>query len=130
MQKPSPRLFADSIEPITRESPDQVFFIRIEGRPQEDNPEALEVAGGYINIWIDTDVFRDAELQAMEAIQNEGWRPHRFDHWSVLGRDECPEEGLEAFDEAVEAGVSLSIFTWGHDEQMEDETEQDASSNH
>lgn len=126
MQKPPPRLFADSIEPVIRESPDQVFFIRIEGRPQEDNPEAHEVAGGYINIWIDTDVFRDAEVEAMEAIQNEGWRPHRFDDWSLLVRDECPEEGLEEFDKAVEAGISLSIFTWEHDKREEDETEQAA----
>jgi hypothetical protein len=127
MPKPTPKLLADSIEPVTRVNPDQIFYIRIEGRPLEDNPEALEVAGGYINIWVDTDTFRDAELAALEAIRDEGWRPHRFDDWSLLERAACPEEGLDSFDEAVEAGLSISIFTWDRDEEKNNKTEQAAS---
>jgi hypothetical protein len=87
MQNPLPGLFSDTIDPVTRESSAQIFFIRVEARPLEHIPEAAEVAGGYVNVWINTDVFRSAEIEALEAIENEGWRPHRFDEWSLNGAE-------------------------------------------
>jgi hypothetical protein len=115
MKKEPLSLFADTLDPIHRNDPHQMFFVRIEARPDEGSAEAAEVAGGYANVWVDADDFRSAEIEAVKAIRAEGWRPLRFDDWGLCSRDDCHDEGIESFDQAAELGISLTIYTWGHD---------------
>lgn len=126
MQEQPLSLFADTLNPILRDDPRKMFFLRIEARPDEDGAEAAEFAGGYVNVWVDADDFRAAEIIAVGAIQGEGWRPHRFDDWALRSREDCPDESLESYDEATEDGISLTIYTWGHDEPNVEEPEQGA----
>ena len=109
-------LFSDTIGRVDRDDPKKMFFIGIEARPEDDNPEAAEVPGGHVNVWVDADDLRAAEIEALSASQSERWKAHRSDDWALRSRVECPEQGLDSFDEAAENGISLSIFTWGHEE--------------
>jgi hypothetical protein len=129
MQKQPLRYFADTLEPIRRDDPRKIFYLRIEARPEADIAEAEQVAGGYANVWVDADDFRSAEIEAVGALQAEGWRPHRVDDWALRSRDDCSDEGLEFFDEAAAQGISFTIYTWDHDEVEENGTEQAVDGN-
>jgi hypothetical protein len=116
-----PMLFADTIDPVSRENRSELFLFRIEVVPAEDNPESAEVGGAYANAWVDADTLRGAEIKAIDRIEAEGWQPKRFDHWEIVCKDcysaESPggqevRDILESIDMAFQYGVGLIFYTW------------------
>jgi hypothetical protein len=119
-------LFADTIEPVLRTKPDELFRIQIEARPMPEAEDAAEFDGAVINCWIDADDLRTAELRAIELIQEEKWTAVRIEDWELGGRDSySPEdfdedeltEIFETIDEAFECGASLIFYFFPPDEE-------------
>ncbi len=115
-------LYADTIAPVSRTKPDELFLIRMVAKPSPQNREAAEVGGAYANCWVDADELRVAEAKAIERIECEQWQPTKFDHWEIVSRrcyiedpnrDETErQELLERVDEAFEYGVSMTLNCW------------------
>ena len=42
-------LYADTIAPVSRTKPEELFLIRMAAKPSPENPEAAEVGGAYAN---------------------------------------------------------------------------------
>jgi hypothetical protein len=82
-----PAYFSDGIVPVRRASPDELFFITIEARPEPDADDYGVAGGAFVNCWVDADDLRTAERKAVALIHEAGWRPHRFDEWSIVSRD-------------------------------------------
>lgn len=122
-------LFADTIDPVLREKEDEFFFVCIEAVPADNNPEAEEFGGAFVNAWVDAPSLRDAEQMTIDRIEFEGWSPRRFDHWEIVCR-ECyspDSHGEAAYQNAIEGiqtasqhQVGLIFHTWPVDE-TEDE---------
>lgn len=81
-----PIYHSDSIAPVRRSSPDELFLITIEARPKPDSVEFGEVGGAFVNCWVDADDLRTAERRAVALIQENGWQPHRFDDCEMVTR--------------------------------------------
>jgi hypothetical protein len=82
-----PVYYSDGIAPVRRGSRDELFHIIIVATPE---PEAADygVAGGaFVNCWVDADDLRAAERRAVALIHQAGWRPQRFDEWSIVTRE-------------------------------------------
>jgi len=108
-----PALFSDTMPPVTRKGPHQLFVLRIESTPLDDNPEAAEVAGGFVVCWVDEDDFRSAEIRALKEIAREGWRPRRHDESHLIELSDCvSDEDARAFAEAQACGCSIAIYAW------------------
>lgn len=120
------KLFADSIDPVSRNNSKELFFIQFEVLPKNDNPESSKYGGAYANLWINTDTIRDAEKKAIDRIKDEGWKPYKLEEWKIVCRDCYTPESydekelrdiLEQIDEAFEYGISLSLYTWPLEEE-------------
>jgi hypothetical protein len=128
-----PMLFADTIEPVSRENGSDLFLVRIEVVPAEGNPESGKVGGAFANAWVDADTLREAEIKAVAEIETEGWRPQRFDHWEVVCKDCYSGEShgkqevrdiLSSMETAFRYGVGLIFYTWPIEETEDDSAEQ------
>lgn len=116
------KLYSESMAPVKRTKPNELFLVCILAKPSPGNPEAAEVGGAYVNCWVDTDDLRDAEAQAIEAIEAEKWQPTKFDRWQLVNRrfyvdsanyDEAErKELLEVVDEAFEQGLAFEFNCW------------------
>jgi hypothetical protein len=122
-------LFADTIEPVTRNTTEELFLLRIEAIPTPENPESADTGGAYINVWVDTATLSEAEEKAIERIKEEGWQPVKFEHWELVCKDCYSEESqdkealpdiIECIDTAFEYGVGLLFHTWPIDEAEEE----------
>lgn len=118
-------LYSDSVAPVSRSSPGELFLITIEARPAPESEDAAEFGGAFVNCWVDVDDLRTAERRAVDLIREHGWQPYRFDEWQLVSRatyvDRKPEGGedevdyREVLDEAFEAGVSCIFHQWSAD---------------
>jgi hypothetical protein len=118
-----PVYYSDGIDPVSRSSPQQLFLLTVEARPQPDSDEYGELGGAYVNCWVDADDLRTAERRAVALILEDGWKPYRFESWQFVTRDtyvdqEPAPDGpnmREILDEAFDDGVALVFNTWGVD---------------
>jgi hypothetical protein len=123
------QLYADSIDPVLRTFPDQLFLVTLEAEPEPDSEEFGELGGAFVNCWMDADDLRTAEQRAMELVQEDGWRPVRFESWEIVTRatyaDDKPAEGSpdyqELIDQAFAEGAAIVFFTWPADAEEEDD---------
>lgn len=122
-------LFADTIEPVKRKTSEKLFLLRIEATPTPENPESDEVAGAYVNAWVDAETLREAEEKAIDRIKEEGWSPVKFEHWELVSKGCYLEEShdkealpdiLDSIETALEYGVGLIFHTWPIDETEEE----------
>ncbi len=122
-------LFADTIGPVNRNTPEELFLLRIEATPTPENPEKDDVGGAYVNAWVDAETLREAEEKAIERIKEEGWSPVKFEHWELVCKDCYSEESydkeslpdiLDSIETAFEYGVGLIFHTWPIDETEEE----------
>ena len=118
-------LFADTIAPVRRTQPDQVFVVRLVVVPAPDGPDAGGAGGAYANCWVDSDDLRSAEQTTLEAIDQEGWEPQKFEHWDLVTRasyeqdagrnPEERSESVEHVEEAFAQGYCLVFYCWSPD---------------
>ena len=99
-------LFADTIAPVRRTLPSEIFFVRIEATPEAGCEDYGSAGGAFVNCYIDADDLRTAEIRAIGLIQQHGWQPIRFDTWEVTCAecvdDTSPEDGGSSPRELVE----------------------------
>jgi hypothetical protein len=79
-----PVYYSDRIDPVHRSSPDQLFFLIIEARPEPDSDEYGDAGGAFVSCFVDADDLRTAERQAVALIEQTGWRPCRFVEWKFV----------------------------------------------
>src|SRR5262249_29498495 len=78
--------YSDRIDSVRRSSPDELFLLTIEARPEPDAEEYGEAGGGFVNCWVNADDLRTAERRAVALIENHRWRPFRFEEWQLVSR--------------------------------------------
>lgn len=123
--EPSP-LFADTIEPVRRSKPSEVFYLRMEACPNQDSEEFGTVGGAYVNCYVDADDLRSAEIRAIELLHEENWQPLGVDDWSLTSLDQAasvnpPEDPdatppRELVRQALEDGEACEFHCWPADE--------------
>ena len=119
--EPEPNnLYADTIAPVHRTMPGEVFFISMEACPEPDSEDFGIEGGAYVNCYVDADDLRTAEIRAVTHIHEHGWRPQRFDTWHLTcaecADDTQPEHGGDSPRELIQQALldgSVCIFhTW------------------
>lgn len=129
MPDDKPRLFADTIAPVVRTAPDELFLLTIEAVPDPDSDEAADTGGAYVNCWADAGDLRAAELRAVALIEEAGWRPVRLDDWSLVSDAfyadaEPTEDGVDYRELVAEArrdGYALVFNMWPADAEDADD---------
>jgi hypothetical protein len=125
-----PVYYSDSIAPVRRSSPGELFFIIIEARPEPDTDEYEKSGGAFVNCWVDADDLRTAERRSVVLIQTGGWKPHRFEEWSIVTRetymawqptDEDDVDLRELVEQAFTDGEVCVFNTWPVDAPDADE---------
>ena len=124
-----PVYYSDGIDPVHRASPAELFLVTIEARPEPDSDEYGAAGGAFVNCWIDADDLRTAERRAVALIREDGWRPHRFDSWSLVTRDTYADaepgddepDYREVLDQAFADGEACVFNTWPADAPDADE---------
>jgi hypothetical protein len=113
-------LFADSIAPVRRTMPGEVFFIRMEASPEPGSDDFGTEGGGFVNCYVDADDLRAAELRAISLIRDHGWQPLRFETWELTcgecandtqSEDDAPTS-RELVERALLDGECCVFFTW------------------
>lgn len=80
-----------------------VFILMIKVKPDKENPQLLEVAGAYVNCFIEADTFDVAEKISLKFLENENWIPLVLEEsWEVTEKDyENDPEGLEVYKQVL-----------------------------
>ena len=116
-----PVYYSDGINPVRRSSPDELFLVTIEARPEPGSGESGEAGGAFVNCWVDADDLRAAERRAVALIRESGWRPHRFEDWELVTRasyanrepqDDGGPDLRELVDQAFIDGEVCVFNTW------------------
>jgi hypothetical protein len=81
-----PVYYSDEVEAVYRSSTGELFLVTIEARPEPGSDEYGDAGGAFVNCWISADDLRTAERRAVALIEDHGWRPHRFEEWSLVTR--------------------------------------------
>jgi hypothetical protein len=125
-----PVYYSDGIDPIRRSSPDELFLITIEARPEPGADEYGDAGGAFVNCWVNAADLRMAERRAVALIRDHGWRPHRFEEWELVtratytGREQESDGGpdlREVVEQAFLDGEVCVFNTWPVDASDADE---------
>jgi len=129
MESEPGNLYADSIAPVHRLMPGEVFFVRMEASPAPSSDDFKTSGGGFVNCYLNADDLRTAELRAISLIRQHGWLPLRFDTWE-LTCGECATDSpsdddgptsRELVEQALLDGECCVFFTWPVDAPDSDE---------
>lgn len=52
-----------------------VFILMMHVKPTDENPGVNEIAGAYVNCFVESDTFDTAEKMAIQFIRNHHWAP-------------------------------------------------------
>lgn len=115
-------LYSDTVEPVHRSLPEEVFFICLDADPEPGSDEFGVKGGAFVNCYVDADDLRTAELRAIALIQQEGWRPYRFDRWEITcvecasdspsSEDDDGPTARELVERALEDGGVCVFYCW------------------
>jgi len=136
-----PVYYSDGLDPVVRSSPDELFLVTIEARPEPGSDEYGDAGGAFVNCWVNADDLRTAERRAVVLIQDHGWRPQRFEEWSLVSRatyadwepgDDGGPDLREVFAQALIDGEACVFNTWPLDalDAGDADTEPSASACH
>ncbi len=127
-----PVYYSDGIDPVHRSSLAELFSIIIVARPEPEAAEYGEAGGAFVNCWVNEDNLRTAERRAVALIEEQGWRPHRFDSWEIVSRetyadweptvDDDPDlDPRESLEQAFIDGIVCVFNIWPVDAPDADE---------
>lgn len=93
-----------------------MYFVMLHATPQRTNPESVTCGGAYISYWVRARDVDEAIARAHTRISEEGWEADEV-HQVVQTRRENYDseenaEELECFDEAVEYGEAITLYTY------------------
>ena len=96
-----------------------MYLFRILAEPDPDNEEVdRDVAGAYVNVWIDFPEPDAAEVIARYYIKDAGWVPITTEETTWVEETDYNEgdESREYFLEALVNGSCRVFYTWSKDE--------------
>jgi hypothetical protein len=98
-----------------------MFFFQFEATPRTDHPEGDEVAGAYVNCWIDRPTIEEAEHVARTMISEDCWIVGEPDEAHAVDRDYYANnpDGLQYFEQALIDKEVLVFHTFPIDELPE-----------
>jgi hypothetical protein len=108
-----PQYYSDGINPVIRSTPEELFLVLIEARPEPGASEYGEAGGAFFNCWVNTDTLRTAERRAVALIREKSWRPHRFDSWELVTRNRYADWVPSDYDETDVRELVEQAFTDG-----------------
>jgi hypothetical protein len=126
-----PTYYSDGVDPVSRSSSDEVFFLIIEARPELDSDDYGTAGGAFVNCWVNVDNLQSAERRAVALIRDNGWRPYRFEEWKLVTRETYADLGppgdgepdlSEIIDQAFIDGEVVIFNIWPVDAPDTDET--------
>lgn len=96
-----------------------VYYVMIEGKPKDTNPESAETEGAYIDVWVKSDLLEDAVQKAKDYVEQEEWEVISVEESAEAVREDYVDDSdlLECYDEACEEGISALFYTWDEDEE-------------
>jgi len=88
-----------------------VFILMIKVEPEDGNPEVGEIAGAYVNCFVERETFELAEETALKFLREEKWTPIKLDEsWEVTEEDyENDPKGLEVYKQVL---LDKEIYTF------------------
>jgi hypothetical protein len=116
--------FSDGIDPVIRSSPDELFLIKIEARPEPGAEEFGSAYGAFVVCWVAAESLGDAERRAVASIRENRWQPHRLESWEIVTReqfadwkpsDEDDVDPRDVIDQAFADGEACEYFCWPPD---------------
>jgi hypothetical protein len=88
-----------------------VFILIIHARPGNDNPRFSEVAGAYVNCFIENETFDLAEQTAVKFLEDSFWIPIELEESYEVTEDNYvgDPEGLEVYKQVL---IDKEIYTF------------------
>lgn len=92
----------------------KIYYILLEGKPFLNNKEGKEVAGAFINCWVNSEDETTAKDKAVEYVNDQGWEVLNIEEIFIASREQYENEpdSLECFDEAINFGIGSIFYTW------------------
>lgn len=114
MSREDAEFFSDTIRPISRNSPAEVFLLTIEAKPDSGAADFGTVGGAFVNCWIDADSLQTAERRAIALIREQNWYAVKLDTWQMVTREtymgrEPPDEGPNPADLVEQAFIDGEV---------------------
>jgi hypothetical protein len=80
-----------------------VFILIIKVEPNKENAQAGEIAGAYVNCFVEANTFEEAEETAIRFLREENWVPIALEEsWEVTEKDyENDPAGLEVYKQVL-----------------------------
>lgn len=95
-----------------------VFILMIKVKPNDENPQVSEIAGAYVNCFIEAETFDLAEQIALKFLQSENWIPNALEEsWEVTENDyENDPKGLEVYHQVLIDKEVYNFHTYATEE--------------
>lgn len=80
-----------------------VFILMIKVKPDPDNPQVSEIAGAYVNCFVEAETFVLAEEIALKFLKEKCWNPIVLEESYEVTEDdyEGDPEGLEVYKQVL-----------------------------
>ena len=90
-----------------------MIYLRFEAMPSQEVAERDGVAGAFVNCWVPTQDFTEAEAYARRWIHDQGWTTVVLEEARLIPPDH-PSSGPDAehIREAREHGGSMALHRW------------------
>jgi hypothetical protein len=92
----------------------KIYYLLLEGKPNLNNEESKEVAGAYINCWVNAEDETIAKDKATKYINSQDWEPLNIEEVYITSRERYVDEpdSLECFEQAINCGIGAIFYTW------------------
>jgi hypothetical protein len=96
-----------------------VYILMINVKPDNDNPQVEQIAGAYVNCFVEAETFDLAEEIALKFLKEESWLPITLEErWEVTEEDyENDPAGLEVYKQVL---IDKEVYTF-HTYETEDD---------
>ncbi len=108
----------DSSWERARQPKGDIFFLQFEATPRQSHPESDEIAGAFVNCWIDGASLVEAEATARRKIEEESWivaDPNEAYFVTAADYDD-DADGLDYYKQALIDGLVCVFHTYPIDE--------------
>jgi hypothetical protein len=91
-----------------------MILLQYHASPKDKPVDPDDIAGAYINCWMNYDNQKEAERKAMEMMHENGWTDLTLDEVSKVNRSdyEDNEDQLQYFDQALTDDEVLVVYTY------------------
>ena len=91
-----------------------IYYIFLEGKPLPNNRESEELAGAFINCWINSKDEASAKDKAIKYVYNQGWEVLRIKEIFITNCERYGDEpeSLNCYNQAIKYGIGAIFYTW------------------